>query len=91
MAPFYLFAGLPFAWYCFMPNFGVLSEKKIYRSQLTIHLDFIINRSKYFLGKTTLTKETKWKACRYDAFDEFQIKLFETSTDQKDKRYWILR
>ena len=71
MAPFYLFAGLPFAWYCFMPNFGVLSEKKIYRSQLTIHLDILINKSKYLWKKTTLPRDIEWKACRYDAFDEF--------------------
>ena len=37
-----------------MPNFGVLSEKKIYRSQLTIHSDILINRSKYLWKKTTL-------------------------------------
>tara|TARA_B100000242_G_scaffold152496_1_gene108924 strand:- start:804 stop:1136 length:333 start_codon:yes stop_codon:yes gene_type:complete len=86
LAPFYLFAGLPFAWYCFMPNFGVLSEKKIYRSQLTIHLDNLVNRSKYLWKRTTLPKDIEWKACRYDAFDEFQIKLFETSSDQKDNQ-----
>ena len=69
-----------------MPNFSVLSEKKIYRSQLTIHLDILINRSKYLWKKTTLPKDIEWKACRYDAFDEFQIKLFETSSNQKDNQ-----
>ena len=69
-----------------MPNFGVLSEKKIYRSQLTIHLDTLINKSKYLWKRTTLPKDIECKACRYDAFDEFHIKLFETSSDQKDNQ-----
>ena len=69
-----------------MPNFGVLSEKKIYRSQLTIHSEILINRSKYLWKKTTIPKDIEWKAFRYDAFDEFQIKLFETSSNQKDNQ-----
>ena len=86
LAPFYLFAGIPFAWYCFVPNFSVLSEKRIYRSQLTIHLNFLINRSKYLWEETTLPKDIKWKACRYDAFDELNIKS-NSSIDQKDIIY----
>ena len=69
-----------------MPNFGVLSEKRIYRSQLTIHLNFLINRSKYLWKKTTLPKDIKWKACRYEAFDEFNTKLINSSSDQKDNQ-----
>tara|TARA_B100000212_G_scaffold171230_1_gene128733 strand:- start:1017 stop:1277 length:261 start_codon:yes stop_codon:yes gene_type:complete len=74
-----------------MPNFGVLAEKKIYRSQLAIHSNFLINKSKYLWERTTLPKDIKWKACRYDAFDEFNLKLFKSSSDQKDNQKRLYR
>ena len=63
LAPFYPFAGVAVAWYCFMPNFRYLSNNGVYRSQLVINVGQIIRIGEGLHYSITQPKTKEWKEC----------------------------
>ena len=77
LAPFYPFAGIAVAWYCFMPNIELLTCTGMYRSQLLIHANFVAKDLRYFWRSVTQPKKTKWDKCRYKYLMENNEKWIE--------------
>ncbi len=77
LAPFYPFAGFCVAWYCLMPNFTLLFSGGMYRSQLLIHANFLINDARYLWKKTTQPKTMKYKECKFNEMINFNSKRNE--------------
>ena len=77
LAPFYPFAGIAVAWYCFMPNIELLTRTGIYRSQLVIHTSGVVQDLGAFWRSVTQPKKTKWNKCRYKYLTENNDKWTE--------------
>ena len=66
LAPFYPFAGVAFAWYCFIPNFRYLANNGVYRSQLVINVGQIIRMGEALHYSITKPKTKEWRECAFN-------------------------
>jgi len=77
IAPFYPFAGIAVAWYCFMPNIELLTGTGVYRSQLLIHTSGLVQELGNIWRYVSQPKTYDWKLCRNKYLKEHLAKTSE--------------